>query len=142
MAKRGPKSKKPPARAKAAPPAYTLPVTSLVGDELAEFERIIAALHTAGLADRNDIRLVESAARTHVLLLRAAEELASAESLTDVAANGTAMPHPMVAVVDRLTSQLSRLYRLLGLTSASRARPAAPPVQTNDPWEGLLGVVG
>jgi P27 family predicted phage terminase small subunit len=139
LPKRGPKPKKSAARPAAAPKPS--PATRLVGDELEEFERIVAALESAGLADRNDVRLIESAARTHVLLLRAADELAAAEALTDVAANGTAMPHPMVSVCDRLTSQLSRLYRLLGLTAASRSRPAAP-TKIEDHWEGLLGVVG
>jgi P27 family predicted phage terminase small subunit len=114
------------------------PPIDFAGEALAEYTRLVGVLDRVGTLRKTDPRIVVAAARTHALIERATAELAG-DTLTLQAANGTAMPHPMLAVLNTLTMRLTRLWSDMGLTPAS-ARLTSPKSDEKaaNPWDGLL----
>jgi P27 family predicted phage terminase small subunit len=134
---RGPKAKN-PAPAPAGLWEGFDPPADLDAEARAEFARLTVALQQVGTAGRTDPRLVVAAARTHSLIEKAHAELAEGlGKLTQVAANGTLMPHPMIAVLNSLTMRLKALWHDLGLTPASAKLGSAPADEAENPWVGL-----
>lgn len=115
------------------------PPPGLTDAELAEFIRLIDAMREIGTADRTDVNLVAATARTQVILDRAYLELNSAEKLTQIAANGTQMPHPMLAVINAQTMRLRGLLADLGLTPATnKLGHGKQTVKTESKWGDLI----
>lgn len=138
MAKRGRKAKATPD----APDEFPVPVTLNV-DEAREFRRLTGACREAGTLAKADVRLIEAAARTLVLLDRAHEELGGSE-LTLEAANGTMMPHPLLGVINAQTMRARGLLKDLGLTpgSAKSGGAANGKSEGDGRWGDLLSVTG
>lgn len=137
MAKRGPKvrTKQPSTLAVETP-------KGLDADERAEFVRLVEALRARGMLERCDVRLIESAARTILVVRRAHKEL-GAGPYTLETPNGTQFPHPMLGVL-RVQSMLLRgLLADLGLSPKTSKLGEKPgEKKADDPWEGLLNVAG
>ena len=112
-------------------------------DERAEYLRLVEALRAVGTHDRCDVRLVEAAARTIVLIERAHAELGKSKDLTLPTTNGMLMPHPMLGVIATQTMRLRGLLRDLGLTpeSARLGKGGARKGEGNK-WEGLISDAG
>lgn len=135
MAKRGRKAAKSPD----APDEIIAPSTLNAAEER-EFRRLVDACREAGTLARADARLIEDAAKMQVLLDRAREELGSGP-MTLKAANGTLMPHPMIAVIGSYSMRLRGLRKDLGLTSSpskSNDKPGKP--EGDGRWGDLLSV--
>jgi P27 family predicted phage terminase small subunit len=144
MAKRGPKRRTAAQTRKAASTRSRLsaltPPAKLTGAQRVAFRRLVGAIRAAGTADRVDVELVVATARTLVLLDQAHKEL-DGESLTLEAANGTAMPHPLLGVINAQTMRLRALLADLGLTPASaKLGGAATGDDQADEWSGILSV--
>jgi P27 family predicted phage terminase small subunit len=137
MPKRGPKAKYVgPSKSKVAAPE------GLNAEEAREFKRLVEALRSRGTLERCDVRLIEAASKTFVLLGRAHDELGH-EPLTSEAANGTPMPHPMIGVINSLTMRLRGLLGDLGLTPKTSGLGDAPgDAGAEDHWDGVLNVAG
>jgi P27 family predicted phage terminase small subunit len=143
MATRGPK-KKTASNSRPRPDRESLwqgfsPPKLLNDAETREYHRLVANLRRIGTLDTIDPSLVIATARTIVMLEQAHAELAGS-SLTIESGNGTAMPHPAVGTVNRLTTRLRALMSDLGLTPAT-AKYGVPKSSDDSGWEGLLGVV-
>jgi P27 family predicted phage terminase small subunit len=140
--RRGPKPKK-AVRAAVDPWPGFAPPSDLDSETFREFARLSGELRAKGVIDKTDPRLVVATARTHSLIEKAAAELtAKGVKLTQTASNGTLMPHPMVAVLDKLHQRLRGLLADMGL-SPKTARLTDPKSETqSNPWGDLLNVVG
>lgn len=136
-AKRGPKSK----RGKAVDLGDVEVPDGLSEAETAEFTRLVGAIKTTGTFGRCDVRLIEAAARTQVLIDRAYAELGTSD-LTIEAANKTAMPHPMLGVINSLTMRLRGLLGDLGLTPKTSNLGGGDDAKADDRWNGVLNVAG
>jgi P27 family predicted phage terminase small subunit len=143
--KRGPKpktahnTKRRPAR-KA--PSATAP-GHLSDQEKAIFRQVVAKLKGFGVLDRTDPTLIELYAVNYALLINARKEVEK-DGLTSMTRFGSAAAHPMLAVMNQATIRLKGVLNDLGLTPAS-SKLSAPPEKggkRNDPWEGLLNIVG
>lgn len=134
--KRGPKKRpEKPVRGEIDPPK------GMNAAEQTEFARLVEAMRNLGTLRRSDVRLIEATARTVVLLDRAHKELGKGK-LTETAANGTPMPHPMLAVINSQTMRLRGLLRDLGLTPASSKLGTVGTTSGDDRWDGVLNVAG
>jgi P27 family predicted phage terminase small subunit len=152
MARRGPKARTGRNTKQAPVSGCSVTAPAHLSDvERAEFDRLAAKLDAVGLLSKADVRTIESAARVQTLIERAAAQLSGLDDegqpvrLTETAANGTLMPHPMIGVVRQLTEQHNRLMNTLGLTPASSKMQTKSPdaEKVDDPWAGMgLGVVG
>lgn len=137
MAKRGRKAQRPPE----VPDDVAVP-SALNAAQAREFRRVVEACREAGSLARADARLIEDASRMQVLLDRAHEELGSGSMVLE-AANGTAMPHPMIAVIGSLSMRLRGLRKDLGLTSnPSKSNDKAGGDKGDGRWGDLLSVTG
>jgi P27 family predicted phage terminase small subunit len=146
MAGRGPKRRTGRNTAQpASGPVSVSPPSHLSGPEAEEFRRVASKLEAVGLLGKADVRTIEAVARCQVMIERASVELGSAPSLTETAANGTLMPHPMLGVIRQQVEQQNRLMGTLGLTPASSKlqTKSEDAGKADDPWAGLgLGVAG
>lgn len=151
--KRGPKPKKKPAPAD--PWAGFKPPANLDAEAKAEYARLKLVLQRVGTAATTDPRIVVAAARTHSMLEKAHQELAETftearlgrdaafGNLTQIAANGTLMPHPMIAVISNQTLRLKALWNDLGLTPGSAKLGTEKQEEKKaDQWAGLNLVGG
>lgn len=105
----------------------------------AEFDRLTCNLRSAGTLERTDPSLVVAAARLHVLIEGAWQDIRR-DGMTLHAPNGVVMAHPMLGTLNTLTMRQRGLLNDMGLTPAS-SKLAEPAVPDDGGWEGLLDVM-
>jgi P27 family predicted phage terminase small subunit len=144
VAKRGPKERTGLNTRRSPTEATTVEIPGdLDAEEAAEFGRLAEQLRGRGLLERTDVRAIEMAACCYAEIVRA-RAVVKAEGLTLTASNGTAMPHPMIAVINTLRMRLRGLLKDMGLVPSSSKlatlEPSAEP-DRSDPWNRVLHVV-
>lgn len=142
MPRRGQKPK-PKATVSATAWASFAPPDDLDDVARAELERLIAHLDAKGVLAKTDPRLAIATARTHALIEQAAGELfAPGVTLTQEAANGTLMPHPMIAVLDKLHQRMRGLLADMGLSPKTARLTEPKGADSDDSWGDMLSVAG
>ncbi len=123
-----------------------VPPAEFTVEALHELERIKDALHSRGLLEATDPRMVCMAASLYMLITKAEKEINLSSRLTVSTAAGSTIAHPMIGVLTNATTRLRGLLNDMKLTpkalsAAAQAREDKKEAPSSK-WGGILNVSG
>lgn len=140
MPKRGPKPKQP--RKSVAKSKVPAPPVHLSQEAKTAFRLMAGKLNARGVLGMTDPDLIELYAVNYTLLKQAHQEVTK-DGPSIMNRWDTIIPHPMLITINQTTVRLKAILSEMGLTPASaRLTSLKADEKSDDPWEGLLNVVG